>query len=318
MRTRSWSTILATTLVLVASLLIAPSAAAAKPGPKPQRPDVIALPNGFRPEGISISGDRFFVGSIGTGAIYRGSLRTGKGEVLVPGAQPPEVRAAIGTEVDRWGRLWVAGGPTGAGRVYDSWSGTLLATYQFTTAATTFVNDVVVTDRAAYFTDSQNLFLYVVPLGKHGRLPAEAADPLPLSGDLEPTPGFNLNGIETTPNGRALIVVQSSTGLLFRVDPKTGDTTTIDLGGVTVPNGDGLLRLGRTLYVVQNQLNQIRPVKLDRNGESGTPQELIENPAFDVPATIGYWKGALYAGNARFTPPPPPDTTYTVVRTALK
>src|SRR5689334_10354962 len=48
-------------------------------------PDVIPLPNGFQPEGIaSGNGTTFYVGSIPTGAIYRGDLRTGEGAVLVP------------------------------------------------------------------------------------------------------------------------------------------------------------------------------------------------------------------------------------------
>ena len=48
-------------------------------------PDVIPLPNGFRPEGIASGlGSTFFAGSIPTGAVYRGDLSTGEGEVLVP------------------------------------------------------------------------------------------------------------------------------------------------------------------------------------------------------------------------------------------
>ncbi len=48
-------------------------------------PEVIRLPNGFQPEGIaSGNGTTFYVGSIPTGAIYRGDLRTGEGTVLVP------------------------------------------------------------------------------------------------------------------------------------------------------------------------------------------------------------------------------------------
>jgi len=233
----------------------------------------------------------------------------------VPGATG---RVALGTEVDRSGRLWVAGGTTGTGRVYDARSGEELAFWQFATG-TTFVNDVVVTRRAAYFTDSNRSVLYVVPLGRHGR---GIGTPyvLPLTGDLgTPTAGaVNLNGIETTPDGRALMVVQSNTGLLFTVDPRTGSTVTVDTGGTSLLNGDGLLRLGRTLYVVQNRLNQIRPLRLARDGSVGVPGPLITNPLFDVPATVAYWKGALYAANARFTTPPTPDTTYTVVRTELR
>jgi hypothetical protein len=75
-------------------------------------PPVIPLPNGFQPEGIAVGrGPTFFVGSIPTGSIYSGNLRTGEGQVLVP---PQEGRAAIGLDFDyRSGYLFVAGGPTG-------------------------------------------------------------------------------------------------------------------------------------------------------------------------------------------------------------
>ena len=77
-------------------------------------PDTIALPNGWQPEGIAIgNGTTFYVGSIPTGAIFRGDLRTGQGAPLVQGATG---RAAIGVDFDR-GRLFVAGGSTGTGFV---------------------------------------------------------------------------------------------------------------------------------------------------------------------------------------------------------
>src|SRR5688572_32903620 len=75
-------------------------------------PDVIPLPDGFQPEGIATgTGTTFYVGSIPTGAVYRGDLRTGEGEVLV---QPQAGRAAIGRKYDdRSGVLFVAGAPPG-------------------------------------------------------------------------------------------------------------------------------------------------------------------------------------------------------------
>src|SRR5262245_42532517 len=61
-------------------------------------PDTIALPNGFRPEGISIGrGTSIYVGSIPTGAIFKADLVTGQGAILVP---PQTGRAAIGTSLD--------------------------------------------------------------------------------------------------------------------------------------------------------------------------------------------------------------------------
>jgi hypothetical protein len=92
-------------------------------------PETIRLPDGFQPEGIAISGTKFFVGSIPTGAIYRGDVRTGRGSVLVPGASG---RAAIGLAV-RGTRLYVAGGSTGKAFVYDTRTGRLLEEHQLTT-----------------------------------------------------------------------------------------------------------------------------------------------------------------------------------------
>jgi hypothetical protein len=51
---------------------------------------------------------------------------------------------------------------------------------------------------------------------------------LTLSGAFALANGFNLNGIDATPNGKTLIAVQSNTGKLFRIDPGTGATRQID------------------------------------------------------------------------------------------
>ena len=50
-------------------------------------PDKIPLPDGFAPEGIEIvPRNTFFVGSTQTGAIYSGSLRTGRGRIVIGSA----------------------------------------------------------------------------------------------------------------------------------------------------------------------------------------------------------------------------------------
>ena len=279
-----------------------------------QFPQVISLPNGLQPEGISAGrGTSFYVGSLVDGAIYRGDVRTGAGSVLIPG-QPG--RIAAGTEVDKRNRLFVAGASSGAGRVYDAKSGAELASYQFATPGTSFVNDVVVTRDAAYFTDSFNPVLYVVPLGHGGRL--GKARTLPFSGELQYQAGFNANGIEASPDGRTLLVIQSNTGKLFAVSAKTGATKEVDLHGANLTNGDGLLRRGNTLYVVRNQNNEIAVVQLDRSYGSGTLTGTIMNANFDLPTTVAGFGPFLYAVNARFTTPPTPDTTYTVVRVSAR
>jgi sugar lactone lactonase YvrE len=324
----------ATVLALAATILmggsIAGVATAAPPGAAAARsaaastavgaasaqrlfPRVIPLPDGFRPEGVTTGrGASFYAGSLVDGAIFRGDVVTGRGSVLVPGVAG---RAATGLEVDARNRLFASGAGTGAAHVYDARTGAELASYQFVASGAGFINDVVVTSTAAYFTDSLNPVLYVLPFGPGGRLPAAGRfRTLPLSGDLVFQDGFNTNGIETTPDGRRLIVVQSNTGQLFAVPPGTGVARRIDLGGALLTNGDGLLRRGRTLYAVQNQNNQVAVVRLDRQGNAGTVTGAITDPALDVPTTVGAFGPFLYAVNARFNTPPTPTTTYTVVR----
>src|SRR5215217_4032164 len=77
----------------------------------------------------------------------------------------------------------------------------------------------------------------------------------------------------------ALLVVQSATGLLFRVDPLTGVATRVDLGETLLTNGDGLLVVGTTPYVVQNRLNQMAVIKLSPDGTSGVLVDTLTSPA---------------------------------------
>ena len=278
-------------------------------GAGPAFPERIDLPGGFAPEGIAVGdGHTFFVGSIPTGAVYRGDLRTGEGGVLVPAAPG---RQAIGIDVEAE-RLFVAGGPTGRAFVYDAESGEPLAEYVLTTNPT-FVNDVIVTRDGAYFTDSVQQQLYRVPLGRGGAL-GTAAETIPLSGDIAYVSGFNVNGIDATPNGKTLVVVQSNLGKLFTVDPRTGVADEIDLGGETVTAGDGILLDGKTLYVVRNQQNRIAVVRLSADLGSGALLTHVTHPDFSVPTTIAELGKRLYAVNARFGTPVTPTTPYWVTQ----
>ncbi|MGE5642500.1 MAG: superoxide dismutase, partial [Byssovorax cruenta] len=136
-----------------------------------------------------------------------------------------------------------------------------------------------------------------------------------LSGDYQfVAGGFNANGIEATPNGDTLIIVNSTTGTLYSVDAATGVATAIDLGGASVPNGDGILLRGKTLYVVQNFLNQIAVIKLNSDWTAGEVTGVLTSENFGVPTTITFFGGALYAVNSHFDTPSTPDTEYEVVR----
>src|SRR5918998_1545663 len=234
---------------------------------KQRGPTVIELPQNFQPEGIT-TGKRhtFFVGSRVTGAIYRGSLRTGEGDILVAGG--PE-----------------AGNDAG------------------------FINDVIVTRRGAYFTDSNNPWLYFVSFGTRGELGELTR--IPLGGEYANNDGFNANGIEAARGGRSLIVVKSNTGELFEVDAATGvaDRIQVTGGDGELINADGMLLKGRTLYVVENRddpdpsaggVGVISVVKLDRNLTSARIVRTIHSDLFQVPTTIARSGGRNYVVNAKF------------------
>ncbi|MEU4806550.1 superoxide dismutase [Actinosynnema sp. NPDC023587] len=297
----SWGTTLVCAVVLAA--LGNPVAGAAEP-----HPATIPLPDGFRPEGIAVSGQHAYFGSMGTGAIYRADLATGRGGQFARGAAGT---AALGLKVDARGRLFVAGGGGGTARVLDTRTGTTLATFRLATRAT-FVNDVVLTPEAAWLTDSTTAVLHKIPFGRDGSLPARA-ESVRLTGDLVYRPGTNANGVETTPDGRALIIAQHNTGTLFRVDPATGATRALPVAGGALSNTDGLLRSGTTLYVVENRDNRIAVVELDATGSSGTLVRRVTDPRFDVPTTAAAFQDRLYLPNGRFTTPPEPGTTYGAV-----
>jgi sugar lactone lactonase YvrE len=272
-------------------------------------PETIPLPNGFQPEGIAIAtGTTFYVGSIPTGAVYAGDVRTGEGAIRVKGRTG---RSAIGLKVDR-GRLWVSGGATGKAFVYDARSGALLRTIQLATGGgDTFVNDVTVTKTAAYFTDSSRPVLYKVTIVANGA-PGKAST-IRLGGSYEHLGGFNLNGIAATANGKTLLAVQSANGRLYAIDAATGRARTVNVGAA-LENGDGLLLRGRTLYAVQNRLNQIAVVRLAPGLDRGSATRTIKDADFDVPTTVAALGNRLYAVNARFGTAGGSDAAYDVVQ----
>jgi sugar lactone lactonase YvrE len=294
-------------ILALTALAVTVGAAPASAHTRSQGPTTIQLPNGFPPEGIAIGNGPFaYFGSRLDGDIYRVNLRTGNGRVISqgPGTQ------SLGMKIDRGGRLFVAGGSGGDARVIDAHTGRVLKSYALH-AAPAFVNDVTLTGGAAWFTDSTNPVLYKLPLGRHGKLPSAAVS-VPLTGDIVyNATGPNANGITPTPDHRALIIVQSNTGKLFRTT-YGGRTRQIDLGAESVPNGDGLWLRGRTLYVVQNQNNVIAKIRLNWSGTRGHLLSRTGGP-FDTPTTIAEYGKRFYLPNARFTTPPTPTTPYTAV-----
>jgi hypothetical protein len=84
----------------------------------------------------------------------------------------------------------------------------------------------------------------------------------------------------------------------------------VDLGGTMLPNADGLFLDGKTLYVVQNQLNRVAVLHLSPDYLTGEVVRYITEPfasnaATRVPTTIAEFGSALYAVTAGFAAPSP-------------
>lgn len=273
--------------------------------------DVYTLPgSGVFPEGITADDGTFYVTSTGDGAVFRGRLGTSELEVLLPGGADGRTGAA-GIDVSDGGdgdddvnRLVIAGGATGKVWVYDSMSGTLVGTFANGLGEeATFLNDVVIADNGdAFVTDSRSPALF--------RIPAEqvrdgAQDgPLEAFVDFTGSPfvygeGFNANGIVEVDDD-ALVVAQSSTGNLYRIDVRSKEITQVDLGGTTLSNADGLELDDDTLYVVRNRDGVIARVDLSDDGRSGRVVGEITDASFAYPTTVAATEDRLLVVNSQF------------------
>src|SRR5215213_4754838 len=272
---------------------------------------IFALPaGGGFPEGIAydeVTGD-FYVGSTIDGTIYRGNVETGMVEVFLPG-QPG--RVAVGLALDESGRLFVAGGGTGAVAIYDTATGQQLLEVANGLAPNTFLNDIAISPTGdAYITDSFNPLLSrlaatAIPTGLGTPAPVPTTDALEVVVDFTTTgfdlvqTGFNANGIVAMPDERYLLLVQTNTGALYRVDTATGETIQVDLGEGSLPGGDGIELDGQTLYVVRE--GQITRVELGPDYAIGTVGASFSDPSFTDPTTIARFDGCLLVVNSQFS-----------------
>jgi hypothetical protein len=293
------------TLPLAVSLLaLAPAAATAAPPAQ-----VIVLPGASGAEGIAAGkGTTFYAGDLVRGDIFVGDVRRGTAELLIDA--PDDGRPAVGLATDlRHDLLFVGGGGSGQGYVYNTRTRQPVASYDFGDPATTMVNDAVVTPAGAWFTNSLAAQLFFVPVVCGVPGPART---LEVTGPAAAIMGFNLNGIEATPSGETLIVAHNALGKLFTVDPRTGASA--EIAGVAVPGADGIVLDDRRIWVVQAFRNQVTEWRLSADLSSGTLTELITDPLFRVPTTVARFGSRLALVNSHFdTGVPPNSPTYEVI-----
>ena len=191
------------------------------------------------------------------------------------------------------------------------------------------INDVAITRRAVYFTDFTGPFLYELPVSSNGALPdSGASNAIPLMGtdasDPLGTPQ-TANGIVSMANGKTLIIGDSRTAQIDKVDPKTGMSDRIILDTPLTGFLDGIVRDERRLYILSpgnpedpTDVDRIQVVKLDKDLLTGKLLGVITDEELDGVASGAFFGNALYVNNARYTTFPEPDTEYALTRLKIK
>ena len=299
--------------LLCAGVVVTPPAAADGWRGGNRLPDLYELPGqsaGSTFEGIGLDPLRgvFYVSEVTGGEISRGRLKDPDARDWLGGNGTDGRVTARGVTVDRLGRVYIAGGPNRTSDPTrpdrpDLWvyapSGRLLAALQVP-AAGAFLNDVAIgPDGAAYFTDSNvTPRIFRVAQDRRGGSVSTWVD---ATGTITSAPGFNLNGIVATPDGRSLLAVQSATGQLWRFDLRTKriDQVTV-AGGADLTGGDGLVLVGMKLYVVRNFPRQLVTLELADRWTRATLVSAVDTDPDRVFTTAKYDRGRLLAVDSRF------------------
>ncbi|MBT8053444.1 MAG: hypothetical protein KJN69_06080 [Gammaproteobacteria bacterium] len=313
--------------VILLALPILSANAAGKAVPK-----LVWATDGAPPEGFTIGkGTTAYNGSI-DGSICKVNLRNGEGEILVEAEPDFNIFAGdcykLGMRVDkRSNYLFVAGCQIGNVYVLDADTGDEMMQFELTSPFGSVINDIAITQDAAYFTDYIRPAINRLPLSKNGRIPGDkdAATLIPLSEEF--AAGDNLlgvfaNGIVATPNGKTLIIGNSGTSKIFRVDPTTGQADEIivdpplegleligfDEEGNPILDGtfldalafrDGILYLlGAGWNTTEDDMVQV--VMLDDDMLTGTRLGTITDSDMDGLASGALHGDSLYLNNARY------------------
>jgi sugar lactone lactonase YvrE len=238
----------------------------------------------------------FYIGGLLDGSIVRGNAASATQATVVLPAGTDGRASAAGIKVDRQRRLWVAGGESAKLFVYQLGSLKLLATFAAREGPRRVVNDIAIAaDGEAYVTDSAYPALYHVVMREKPTFEEWPVDPLvvPYWG------AYNLNGIVVTPDQAALLLVQTSTGKLFRFERSTHAYTIVDLGGGSVPAGDGLAISGQSIFVACNATGSVARISMSSDFRSGEVVTNAPNPRLGFPTAIALDGDGLLVVNAQ-------------------
>ncbi|MEP7191391.1 MAG: hypothetical protein ABI903_00840 [Actinomycetota bacterium] len=272
--------------------------------------------SGNNPEGVAWDpqSKSFFVGTVGTGTIYRATLSDAALRPFITPDPASPADSAVGMKASG-DKLYVAGGATGSIYVYKIRTGALLA--RFETGAGGFLNDLVVTSQGdVYVTDSFRPMLWHV---SPAMVKAGSGTPGSINVGPEITytaNQFNLNGIVARRGGAELIVVNTFSQSLFRisVDRRRPAARTITKIDAPALGGDGLLIDRGQLLVVTGNPAAVTALTLSRSDLRARAARVLTDPSLRGPSTIARAKDRYLVVNADFATNTQPYTVSAIKR----
>jgi Cu-Zn family superoxide dismutase len=252
------------------------------------------------PESIALAptGNTVYVSSFATGAVVRGPVGGALQPFLAAGADGR--KSATGLDVDARGRLLIL---TGHGRqlqIVNANTGKFEGRLTASDGHASNLNDLVVTKRGdAYITETGTPAIYRATAKQLARRTGHLTRwvaPKPSVVPNDPS-HLNLNGIALTSDERYLLVGQTATGNLYRVDMKTRAIRRVAITGGSLAGSDGILLRKRVLYVVTHS-GGVKKIALNGKYTTGRVTATLTDPTLAFPTSIAATGGQLIVTNA--------------------
>jgi sugar lactone lactonase YvrE len=272
--------------------------------------------SGNNPEGVAWDNrsESFFVGTVGTGTIYRATLRDTKLRPFITPDPAAPADSAVGMKV-AGGKLFVAGGATGSIYVYAIRTRALLA--RFETGTGGFLNDLVVTEKGdVYVTDSFRPMLWHLTPSMI-RAGSGTPESINVGPEIAYTANqFNLNGIVSRNGGRELIVVNTFSMSLFRIGIDPAKTAARKITKIHAPQlaGDGLLIDRGRLLVVTGSPAAVTVLNLSGHDSRARVERVLTDPSLLGSSTIARAEDRYLVVNADFATNTQPYTVSALAR----
>jgi Cu-Zn family superoxide dismutase len=249
------------------------------------------------PESIAVApGTRtFFVSSFTTGAVFRAAPGHQAQLFLAGGAETR--KSAGGVKFDGHGRLMVIADAQQL-EIFSGRTGRREAAFATASRDKANLNDMVVTGRGdVYITNFGTPGIYRVTARQLQRTTGPIMRWLAPSARVVPDlPSGNFNGIAATADGRYLIVGQTGNGALWRIDISRRTITPIRISGGSLVGSDGIMLLGRKLYVATHQ-NAIIELSIGKSLATARVVRKLTDPSLDLPTSVAALGNRLLVSN---------------------